>query len=150
MYAWSHGWCFFCGTDPIKQNFNSVIQSFYRRHNINFRPPMLLKEKNWKWACLEFSFPFVLTTARFCLQTATREFVLCETHLHLYIMVLLFPQSVSTTGSLPFSKQVIHKEGASASSFNSQYHFVLKSSGSCLRLLIPHLPVTSILSSIFS
>jgi hypothetical protein len=66
-------------------------------------------------------------------------------------IILLFIHSVVClmTGPLPLPKWVLHTVWFSASSFNFQYPLVsLRSSSSCLRLL-PRLPVTSILPSIF-
>ena len=55
-----------------------------------------------------------------------------------------------TTGPQPLPKRVIHRVRSNDSSFNLLNHlFFLRSSSNCLRL-IPHLPVTSILSSMFS
>ena len=49
-----------------------------------------------------------------------------------------------------FPKRVPHTVRSSASSFNFGYPLVsLRSSNSCLHLFLPHLPITSILPSIF-
>jgi DNA-directed RNA polymerase subunit N (RpoN/RPB10) len=54
-----------------------------------------------------------------------------------------------TTVPQPFPKPVLHTVQSNASSFNFQYPLVsLSASNSCLRLL-PRLPITSILPSIF-
>jgi len=54
-----------------------------------------------------------------------------------------------TTGSQPLPKPVLHTLRSSASSFNLQYPFFsLRSFTRCL-ILLPRLPVTSILHSIF-
>ena len=54
-----------------------------------------------------------------------------------------------TTGPKPLPRRVLHTLRSSVSSFNFQYPiFSLRSSSSCLRLR-SHLPVTSILPSIF-
>ena len=54
-----------------------------------------------------------------------------------------------TTGPQPLQKQFLHRVQSSASSFNFHYPLIsLRSSSSCLRLL-PPLPITSNLHSIF-
>jgi hypothetical protein len=54
-----------------------------------------------------------------------------------------------TTGPYPLPRRVLHRVRSSASSFNFQYPLVfLRSSSGCLRIL-PRLPVTSVLPSIF-
>ena len=65
-------------------------------------------------------------------------------------MALFIHSSVDlTTGPQPLPKRVLHKMRASASSFNIQCPlFPLKLSSSCLRLL-PCLPVTYFLPSVF-
>jgi hypothetical protein len=136
------------GIDPITYNFNFLLQNFSPATQQHFLGRQCFLKG--KWACLEYSFQFVLRAVRFGLQTADRGFVLCERHLHLYIIALLVTQSIPTIGPLRFQQRVIHIERASASSFNFQYKFILKASGSCLRLLLPHFLVTSILPSIFS
>ena len=78
----------------------------------------------------------------FSLYQSTANNLHCR-HLSIHSAVSL------TTGPQPLPKPVLHTVRSSASSFNLYYPPVsLRSSSSCLRPLL-HLPVTSILPSIF-
>ena len=68
---------------------------------------------------------------------------------HSFIHSFMHPVVCPTTGPHPLPKRVLYRVQSSASAFNFQYpHVSLRSSGSCLRLLLRVL-ATSILPSLF-